>query len=222
MAITSAISSFELQRVGRRAYEGKTARVFLCDLTTEPYDEQTPVPLWRNIELPEITGYLPAASVLGAGTYDAVDARYELPTFDSTFIASGGTITWNTVVVYIDEPQLETESVTGTDIAFDDVANTITQGTVDFAAEGFIVGDVVVVSGSASNDGNYEITGVTATTLTLESTRTQLPLAEVAGATVTLQRANIYPYSVLTETPNASLADQQAYTYRIGLNTNDA
>lgn len=221
MAITSFVSSFELQRVARRAYEGKTARVFLCNLASEGFDETNPVTDWRTIELAEVLGYLPSSSVLSVGTYDAVDGRYEMPSFDAAFVASGGVISWNTVVVYIDDPQNEAESVTDTDISFDAASNEIRQVAGDFAADGFVAGDYVVVSGSTNNDGAYEIVTVTATALTVDSDRTPITTPDAAGPTVTLQRASVYPYSVITESPNISLADGQAYSYRISLNTND-
>lgn len=48
--------------------------------------------------------------------------------------------------------------------------STITRSTGSFVTDGFKVGGQVTVSGSTSNDGTYELTAVTATTLTVTGT----------------------------------------------------
>ena len=221
MAATSIISPFELARVANRAYEGKDAIVLLCSLGAEGFDENSLLSDWRSIEVGGF-GYAPVANTLQTGAYDAVDGEHELPFFDSTYTAVGGPITWNTAIVYIDDPVLQSETVTATDISFNTATDKIVRTAGDFTVD-YTAGEYVSVTGSAnSNDGVYEITNVTTLELTIDATFNPLANNESAGASVTLTRALIYPYTVITETPSLTLADGQTHTYRITLNTNDA
>ena len=77
-------------------------------------------------------------------------------------------------------------SVTGTDIAFVDGGageDTITRTAADFVTAGFVAGDIITISGSASNDGNYTILSVVAGTINVA---TASLTAEGAGASVTI------------------------------------
>ena len=77
------------------------------------------------------------------------------------------------------------------DIAFVDggvgVADTITTVAGDFVAAGFKAGDILVVTGTDSNDGNMTIVSVVAKTITLA---TGIVTAEAAGA-ATLTKAKV-------------------------------
>ena len=76
-------------------------------------------------------------------------------------------------------------SVTGVDIAFVDGGageDTITRTAADFVTAGFVVGDIITIAGSTSNDGDYTLTGVAAGVLNIA---TGSLTAEVAGDTVT-------------------------------------
>lgn len=78
--------------------------------------------------------------------------------------------------------------VTGTTYTFNSngaSADTIVDSGNGFEAAGFQVGDTISVSGSASNDGIYKITALTAGTVTLSSGKL---VAEAAGATVIIKR----------------------------------
>jgi len=62
------------------------------------------------------------------------------------------------------------KSITGTDIAFVDGGegvDTITQIAAQFVIAGFVAGDVITVSGSTSNDGDYTIISVIAGTISV-------------------------------------------------------
>lgn len=83
-------------------------------------------------------------------------------------------------------PQAPATSTTGalTDISFDGTTSTITRASGSFLADGFAVGDRIVVSGSSSNDGGtLTIAAVTSTTITVEE---PLLVTEAAGASVTI------------------------------------
>jgi len=70
-------------------------------------------------------------------------------------------------------------------IAFADTnPDTLTDSDSGFLTAGFAIGQTFEVSGSASNDGNYLIAGVTAGTITLDAG--DALVAESAGASVSL------------------------------------
>lgn len=221
MAISSIISPKELRRLAVRAYEGKTLWVRLASLTTEDYDANTLVSLWRTIELPLVAGYAPFSAVIQPGTYSATNGRWEIPAIDAPFVATGTVYTYNRILLYIDDYVLESaNTVTGTNISFQGSGtNTITQTTGNFTTN-FNANEYVKVSGSSGNDGVYQITSVSALSITLNAI-TALPLTLAAGPSVTLTRALLYPYAILEESPNITLIDGQTQTYRINLNTDD-
>lgn len=77
-------------------------------------------------------------------------------------------------------------TVNGTDIAFVDGGggeDTITQVAAEFVTAGLVVGDIITVAGSTSNDGDYTLTGVAAGVLNVA---TASLTAEVAGDDVTI------------------------------------
>ena len=72
--------------------------------------------------------------------------------------------------------------------------DSITDSANGFLAAGFQPGDQITVSGSASNDGTYEIATVAAGTITLRS-REDLT-TEAAGSTVTLTAPKSVPEGI--------------------------
>jgi hypothetical protein len=89
-------------------------------------------------------------------------------------------------VVFGDLLYFNWAKVTGTDIAFVDGGageDTITQVAAKFLEIGLVAGDVITVSGSTSNNGNYTIISVVAGTINVV---TGSLTAEGAGATVTI------------------------------------
>ena len=221
MATTSFISVKELERIAIRSYNGRTVNVLLAEEGATGFTEDSKVSEWKTAEIAAAGGYARLSQALGTGAYDAVDGRYEYPAIDFVFTASGGTIQYDTVVIWLDDFLTEAESVDNdTGIGFDLTGtNSITSATVDLTTV-FSQYDYVTVSGSASNDGTYEVTGVTTTALTLSS-ETPLLADEAAGATVTLQRKSQFPYAILQEAPNISIADGQSQTYKISINTDN-
>lgn len=222
MALISTISTKELRRIAVRSYQTRTLWVRLCTLTTQSYDQDTLVSLWRTLEYTSgSNGYTPFSTTIGSGSYNGTTGRYELPEIIAAFTASGGTISYNRILIYVDDYTLE-ESLTSTGISFQTSGNTINRNSGTFIGT-FSANEYVKVTGSSGglNDGTYLITGVTATALTLSST-TLLPAAQGAGSSVTLQRALLYPYAILEEAPNIALANGQTQTYRIKLNTDNA
>ena len=81
---------------------------------------------------------------------------------------------------------VEGNELSGIDIAFVDGGageDTITRVAADFVSNGYKAGDILTVSGSTSNDGDYTILSVATDTLNVA---TGSLIAEGAGATVTL------------------------------------
>lgn len=218
MTISSEISTKELARTAIRAYEGKTLKVFLANGDGNQTVDSL-ISEWRAFELPATAGYVEASEVIAAGAYDNTSLSYLLPTVNAAYTASGGSFAWNDVIVYVDDPVLQSETRTDS-FGVNTGASTITAASGDFAADGFVAGEYVTISGSTLNDGTYEISTVAATTLTINSTTTPLLADETTSFTLT--RSLLYPYAYIEEISSRTLADGQSHTYSITLNTNDA
>ena len=171
MAISSIISPKELRRIAVRSYEGKTLWVRLCQLSNGSYDANTSVSIWRDLELPNVAGYLPYSATIQPGTYSSTNGRWELPSIDAAFSAVSTVFTYNRVLLYVDDYVIETASayiLTATNISFQTSTNTITQTTGDFTTK-FEAHGYVKVTNSTGNDGIYEIANVSALSMTLSS-----------------------------------------------------
>jgi hypothetical protein len=101
MAITTTISQKELARVANLAYEGETLKVMLCSVGASGFTAESTVANWQSVEQSG-SGYVRFSSVIATGSYDATDARYEIPALDAAFTATGAGYTYDRIVVYID------------------------------------------------------------------------------------------------------------------------
>jgi hypothetical protein len=101
MALTTTISQKELARVANLAYEGETLKVMLCSVGATGYTAESTVANWQSVEQSG-NGYVRFSSVIATGSYDATDARYEIPALDAAFTATGAGYTYDRIVVYID------------------------------------------------------------------------------------------------------------------------
>lgn len=220
MAITTSVSQKELRRLAIRSYEGKVLHVRLCSIGASDYTQDNSVPDWLSIELPEINGYQPFSAAIAAGSYDGPSGKYKLPSIDAPFECTNGVITYDSVLIYIEDYVTESGLYSGTDISFQTTGNTITRTSGTFVGS-FTAGDYVKVTGSSGNDGTYLITSVAALALTLSAT-TPLVVTEAAGSNVTLNEQSLFPYAIIEESPNITLAQGQVQTYRIELSTDDA
>jgi len=218
MTISSEISTKELARTAIRAYEGKTLKVFLANGDGNQTVDSL-ISEWRAFELPATAGYVEFSEVIGQGAYDNTTLSYLLPQANASYTASGGSFAWNDVIVYVDDPVLQSETRTDS-LGINTGASTITAASGDFAADGFVAGEYVTISGSGLNDGTYEISTVAALSLTINSTTT--PLLADETSSMTLTRSLLYPYAYIEEISSRTLADGQSHTYAITLNTNDA
>ncbi len=101
MALTTTVSQKELARVANLAYEGETLKVMLCSVGATGYTAESTVANWQSVEKSG-NGYVRFSSVIATGSYDATDARYEIPALDAAFTATGAGYTYDRIVVYID------------------------------------------------------------------------------------------------------------------------
>lgn len=101
MAQTITVSQRELKRLANLAYEGETLKVMLCNVGATGYTAESTVANWQSVEVSG-NGYVRGSSSLTTGSYDSTDARYELPSVDVTFTATGAGYSYDRVVLYID------------------------------------------------------------------------------------------------------------------------
>jgi hypothetical protein len=102
MALTTTISTKELQRVAAAAYEGETLKVMLCQVALTGFTAENTVAQWQTTELPSANGYVRFSEVIGTGEYSGTAGRYNLPVIDAEFTASGVGYSYDRVVLYID------------------------------------------------------------------------------------------------------------------------
>ena len=98
---TTTISQKELERLAGDAYEGKSYRVSLGYNNTTGLTSESTTAAWDAVKLSG-NGYADVTGTIGVGSYDATDARYEMPQISAEFSASGGTLTYDTVYVVVD------------------------------------------------------------------------------------------------------------------------
>jgi hypothetical protein len=101
MALTTTISQKELARVAGLAYEGETLKVMLCSVGATGYTAESTVANWQSVEKSG-NGYVRYSTTIAAGSYDAVDGRYEMPAIDAAFTATGAGYSYDRIIVYID------------------------------------------------------------------------------------------------------------------------
>lgn len=162
------------------------------------------------------------------GTEDLVFAnedRYYITTpLDPTWQLLGdyGTAVDNpTAYQYKDVIVFGTGSLSNTPYKYDSVSNTVTDTTIAFVDSNpdtitdsnngfgdFRAGDVLIVSGSANNDGQYSISSAVAGTITVGEALT----AEAAGASITLSSSGMSEVAV----PADANGDLRFYTQFLG------
>ena len=76
-------------------------------------------------------------------------------------------------------------------ITYADTPNIATRASGSYIADGFKVGDMIVISGSTSNDGTYTITALTATVLTQEDGAWPATGADTNDTTFTVPTSTI-------------------------------
>jgi hypothetical protein len=101
MAITTTISTKELERQAALAFEGETLKVMLCQVGLTGYTAESTVANWQSVEVSG-NGYVRYSEVIGTGSYSGTAGAYLLPTIDAEFTATGAGYSYDRVVLYID------------------------------------------------------------------------------------------------------------------------
>jgi hypothetical protein len=101
MALTTTISTKELQRVAEAAYEGETLKVMLCAVGLTGFTAESTVAEWQTVEVSG-NGYVRYSEEIDPGEYVALDGRYNLPAIDAEFTATSDGYTYDHVVLYVD------------------------------------------------------------------------------------------------------------------------
>lgn len=101
MAITTSVSTKELERVASLAYEGQTVKVMLCSVGGTGYDENSTIANWQTVEVSS-SGYAQYSAVIPSGSYDSVNGFYKIPSIAASFTATGTSYTYDRVVIWID------------------------------------------------------------------------------------------------------------------------
>lgn len=224
MAVTLSLSPKEFERVAIEAYQGKRARVFLANMTTQGYDTSTTVADWETIRISG-NGYDDYKEIIAVGTYDQTDLRFEMGGIvtangfiDAEFSASSAGVgyTYNRAVIVIQSVDIE-KAISYVELT-SDVA-TVTTTT----AHGLTAGDEVVISGltSTSFNGAYFVASTpSTTTFTYNLVGADVPSTADTGILRTYVDST-YPHSVMTESPVITLAPAQIMTYRIQIVLDD-
>jgi hypothetical protein len=101
MALTVSIGQKELERIAVLAYQGETLKVALASIGATGYTAQSTVASWITVEKSG-NGYARFSGTIGTGSYDAIDARYEMPPIDVPFTATGVGYSYDRIVYWVD------------------------------------------------------------------------------------------------------------------------
>lgn len=110
MALTTTLSTKELERVATEAYTGKAVRISLHNNTAGLTAEDT-IAAWDAVKLTATNGYADfTVASLPAGAYDSgTDGRFEIggtaganTYIEASFTATGAGFSFNTVVIRVD------------------------------------------------------------------------------------------------------------------------
>ena len=101
MAITTTISTKELERQAALVFEGETLKVMLCQVGVTGYTAESTVADWQSVELSG-NGYVRFSVVIPTGSYSGTTGSYNIPAIDAEFVATGAGYNFDTVVLYID------------------------------------------------------------------------------------------------------------------------
>lgn len=214
MAITTALSAKELQRVAQSCYEGKYARISLAAIGQQSYTTETLVSDWDSIKVSG-NGYTDFIGLIATGSYDTGDARYEMPELIAEFTATGSGYNFNRVYVVLATPltfNISTAALT------DNVATITTS-----ASHGFATGKTVVISGATNSvfNGTYAIASTPSpNTFTYARINTNISSGAVTGTASQLNEEQ-YLHSLITESPGILVSPAQTITYKIQFCTDD-
>jgi len=100
MAYSVTVPQRELRRVADMVYKDYDYRVCLASVGSSGFTAESTTANWDSVEKSG-SGYARVTGTFSAGSYDATDARFEMPAIAAVFTASGGTITFDRVYIVI-------------------------------------------------------------------------------------------------------------------------
>lgn len=215
MAITAQVSQKELERVAGVAYEGRAIRVSLANDISDSLTANSPVSSYTALKVNSGNGYEDYLGTIGEGQYNVLTTKYELPSIDASFTATGAGYSYNKVYVVLGTYTnfvISETSLTGNVATITTVSNhTITAG------------DFVRISGASNSvyNGYYTVLATpSATRFTYALVSGNISSAASTG-TASLVNEEDYVHSVITEAPPITLLSGQLQTYRVALATDD-
>lgn len=99
MAVSLTISQKELERQAKAVFEGKNYKLFLA--TKGALTAESTTAAWEAVEVTG-NGYAAVTGSVGVGAWSTVNGRYELPSINGTFTATGAGFTYDTICLVID------------------------------------------------------------------------------------------------------------------------
>jgi len=98
MALTGSFTPKELQYQAETLYQGIAYTIFMA-LNPGGLTIDSTVAQWEAAKLAATNGYADQAGTVGVGSWNAGQSRWDLPPSIATFVASGGSFTFDTVLV---------------------------------------------------------------------------------------------------------------------------
>lgn len=96
------ISPDALTRQAQLTYEGKTFRMFLALRAGTVLTQASLITAWNAVKLTAGNGYAEVTGTIGAGSFNSGNARYELPAFTMALTPTGSGITYDAIVLQVD------------------------------------------------------------------------------------------------------------------------
>jgi hypothetical protein len=96
------ISPDALGKQAQLTYEGKAYKMVLAYRNGEVLTQASLMSAWNAVKLSAGNGYAEVTGTIGAGSWNAGNARYELPQFTMTITATGSGITYDSVLLQVD------------------------------------------------------------------------------------------------------------------------
>lgn len=164
-----------------------------------------------STELIQSNGYEPKSYAPGAGSWDAGQLRYEMPDISPVYTASGGSLQFNTVVLWQGRTGAANKPVMG--------ANPATE-RLTVTAHGGTNGDKVLMTSTVANpDGIsdttlYYLKSIDVDTIELYSDAgltSLVSFADAGSGDITLRFANGYP-ALIQDYGDITLLDGQSQT----------
>ena len=96
------ISPDALGKQAQLTYEGKSYKMLLAYRNGTVLTQASLMSAWNAVKLSAGNGYTEKTGTIGTGSWNSGNARYELPQFTMTITATGSGITYDAVLLQVD------------------------------------------------------------------------------------------------------------------------